>query len=142
MKADPALRYFLSRGGQAGIPEFRNNFLSTIYVQEINSVIYEFHLSDKFEPYCIVIAIVSVPIYYTLFIHISIKKMGLSSSQRGCERVLVVEVYHVLSGSVIFLHLSPSVIDRCFIESGSGRRKADRVIKESHRRPGAGLGDV
>ena len=26
-------------------------------MQEINSVIYEFHLSDKFEPYCIVIAI-------------------------------------------------------------------------------------
>ena len=52
-----ALRFFLSRGGQAGIPEFKNNFLSTIYVQEINSVIYEFHLSDKFEPYCIVIAI-------------------------------------------------------------------------------------
>ena len=85
MKADPALRYFLSRGGQAGIPEFRNNFLSTIYVQEINSVIYEFHLSDKFEPYCIVIAIVSVPIYTNCSFTFLYFFKNVLSSQRGCE---------------------------------------------------------
>jgi hypothetical protein len=63
LKADPVLRFFLRRSASSGphpagaVPEIQPNFLSTVHVHEIENVIYEFHLSDKFEPYCIVIAI-------------------------------------------------------------------------------------
>ena len=54
---EPALAHLMQRGRGGGYPELRLQFLSTIFAVEKRGVIYEAHLSDKFEPFAIIIAI-------------------------------------------------------------------------------------
>ena len=47
---EPVMRHFVQRGRRGAYPEIALYFLATIFCVEKNSVIYDAHLSDKFEP--------------------------------------------------------------------------------------------
>ena len=53
---EPALAHFVQRGRNGGYPELALYYLATIYTAELDDVIYDVHLSDKFEPFAVVSA--------------------------------------------------------------------------------------
>jgi hypothetical protein len=53
---EPALAHFVQRGRNGGYPELALYYLATIYVAELHDVVYDVHLSDKFEPFAVVSA--------------------------------------------------------------------------------------
>jgi hypothetical protein len=53
---EPALAHFVQRGRRGDYPELALYYLATIYTAEHHDVIYDVHLSDKFEPFAVVSA--------------------------------------------------------------------------------------